>query len=344
MPQVATPVVWLVFAACAVTIGFGGVWLSRYGNVIAERTGMGGTWVGLVLLATVTSLPELVTGISAVTIANSPNIAVGNALGACVFNLAIVSVLDWLHREESLFDRADIGHLLSAAFGIMLLGFVAFNLVLAGGPGAWSIGHVGLYTPVIITFYAVSMWVVFSYQRRAMAKLTQESAQEHGGVTLRQAALRYAAAAALVLVAGTALPFAGKALALAYGWNTSFVGTLLVALATSLPELVVTVSALRLGAIDMAIANLLGSNLFDVLIIAIDDLFYRQGPILSHVSPVHAASTLSAIVMTGAFIAGLVFRPKSRLFGTVGWASLFLLVVYVLNGYLLFLWGGEAQG
>ena len=335
---------WFAFAACAAFILFGGAWLTRYGHAIAEHTGLGGSWVGMVLLATVTSLPELVTGVSAVTVADAPNIAVGDALGSCVFNLAIVSVLDWLHRGESLFDRADIGHLLSAAFGVMLLAFVAFNLVLGSGPGTWAIGHVGLYTPVIVGFYVLAMWIVFSYEKRAMAQLHERSGAGDEGMTLRRAALLYAGAALLVAVAGVVLPFAGKALAEAYGWHASFVGTIFVAFATSLPELVVTVSALRIGALDMAIANLLGSNLFDVVIIAIDDLFYRQGPILSHVSPVHAASTLSAIVMTGAFIAGLVFRPKSRLFGTVGWASLFLLVVYVLNGYLLFLWGGEAQG
>jgi len=330
---------WLLFAACAVLIGFGGFWLSRYGQVIANKTGLGGTWVGLVLLATVTSLPELVTGISAVAFANAPNIAVGDALGSCVFNLAIVSVLDWLHREESLFDRADIGHLLSAAFGIMLLAFVAFNLLLGSGPGSWAIGHVGLYTPVIIVFYLFALWIVFSYEKRAMASFTEETTERHGGLTLRQAVIRYAGAAALVLSAGTGLPFVGQALAEAHGWNAAFVGTLLVAFATSLPELAVTVAALRLGALDMAIANLLGSNLFDILVIAIDDLFYLPGPILSHVSSVHAASALTAIVMTGAVIAGLVYRPKSRVFGTVGWTSIFLLVAYVLNSYLLFLRG-----
>jgi cation:H+ antiporter len=330
---------WFAFAACAAFILFGGAWLTRYGHAIAEHTGLGGSWVGMVLLATVTSLPELVTGVSAVTVADAPNIAVGDALGSCVFNLAIVSVLDWLHRGESLFDRADIGHLLSAAFGVMLLAFVAFNLVLGAGPGAWSIGHVGLYTPVIVVFYAFAMRIVYQHEKREMARLAAGAAKK-GGVTLRQAILRYAGAAAIVLMAGTVLPFAGKALAEAYGWNASFVGTLFVAAATSLPELVVTVAALRIGALDMAIANLLGSNLFDILVIAIDDLFYLPGPILAHVSPVHAASALSAIVMTGAVMAGLVYRPKSRVFGTIGWASVFLLAAYVLNSYLLFLRGG----
>ncbi len=339
MPATNPVLVWLAFGACAVLIGFGGVWLSRYGNVIAQRTGLGGTWVGLVLLATVTSLPELITGISSVAVANAPDIAVGNALGACVFNLAIVSVLDWMHREESLFDRADIGHLLSASFGIMLSAFVAFNLLLAGGPGTWSLGHVGLYTPVIIGFYVLAMWIVFNYEKRDRAKFAGKLAGDDAQVTLPQAAKRYAAAAAVVLAAGSALPFVGQALAEAYGWNTSFVGTVFISFITSLPELVVTVSALRLGALDMAIANLLGSNLFDLLVIAIDDLFYLPGPILSHVSPVHAASALTAIVMTGAFVAGLVYRPRSRVFGTVGWASIFLLVAYVLNAFLLFLRG-----
>jgi len=330
---------WLAFAACTVLIGFGGVWLTRYGHAIAGHTGLGGTWVGMVLLATVTSLPELVTGISAVTVAGAPNIAVGDALGSCVFNLAIVSVLDWLHREESLFDRADIGHLLSASFGTMLLAFVAFNLVLGSGPGAWAIGHVGLYTPVIIAFYVFAMWIVFQHEKRALGRVARELERAPPEVSLPTAVRRYAAAAALVLAAGSALPFVGAALASAHGWHASFVGTLFVAFATSLPELVVTIAALRLGALDMAIANLLGSNLFDVLIIAIDDLFYLPGPILAHVSPVHAASALSAIVMTGAVVAGLVYRPRTRVLGTIGWVSLFLLAAYVLNAYLLFLRG-----
>jgi cation:H+ antiporter len=339
VPTQSLVLAWFAFGACALFITFGGVWLTRYGQVIAERTGMGGTWVGLVLLATVTSLPELVTGVSAVALAGAPNIAVGDALGSCVFNLAILSVLDWLHREESLFDRADIGHLLSAAFGTMLLAFVAFNLVLGSGPGTWSIGHVGLYVPVIFAFYFLAMWIVFSYEKRAMAQLARRPDAKGPAVTLRRAAMLYAGAALLVTVAGTVLPFAGQALAEAYGWNASFVGTIFVAFATSLPELVVTIAAVRIGALDMAIANLLGSNLFDVAIIAVDDLFYLPGPILSHVSPVHAASALSAIVMNGAFIAGLVYRPTSRVFGTVGWASIFLLVAYVLNAYLLFVNG-----
>jgi cation:H+ antiporter len=112
-----------------------------------------------------------------------------------------------------------------------------------------------------------------------------------------------------------------------------------VAFATSVPEMVVTVSAMRLGALDMAIGNLLGSNLFDILIVAVDDIFFTRGPILAHVSPVHAVTAMSAVMMTGIVIVGLLYRPKTRLFRAAGWASLLLLGVYLLNSFVLYLHG-----
>lgn len=121
--------VWLQMGACAILIAIAGTKLSRYADVIADKTGLSGNWIGLILLATVTSLPGLATGISAVTIAGAPNIAVGDVLGSCVFNLAILVLLDFLHRGDSVYSRANQGHILSAGFGIVLLGFVAMNLL-----------------------------------------------------------------------------------------------------------------------------------------------------------------------------------------------------------------------
>ena len=330
---------WLEFAACVGVIGYAGSRLSRYGDVIADKTGLGGTWIGLVLLATVTSLPELATGISAVTAAGVPNIAVGDALGSTVFNLALIVLLDFLHRGESVYTRASQGHILSAGFGIILLGFVGFNLLLAQHGAVPAIGHVGLYSPVILVLYALAMRTVFRYEQRQLAALAERAADRYPGVTLRQAALRYALASLAVVAAGTWLPFVGAQLAAAMKWGNSFVGTLFVAFATSVPELVVTVSAIRLGALDMAIANLLGSNLFDIAIIAVDDLAFLRGPILSHVTPVHAVSALSAAMMTGVAVVGLLYRPATRLFRSVGWASLFLFSIYLANSYVLYLYG-----
>jgi len=331
--------VWLEFGACALLITLAGWRLSLYGDVIAEKTGLGGTWIGIVLLASVTSLPELATGVSAVAAADAPNIAVGNILGACVLNLTYLVVLDLVHRGESIYTRARQGHILSAGFGVLLLGFVGFSLLLAQRVDGLSLGHVGIYSPVILLLYLISMRVVFSYEKKQMAAYVEVAAERYPHLSLRQAIVRFSLAALVVVGSGAWLPFVGEDIAGLYGWNTSFVGALFIAAATSLPELAVTLSALRLGALDMAIGNLLGSNLFNLLILAVDDLFYWRGPLLSHVSATHAISVMSALAMTGAVIVGLLYRPPGRLFRTVGWISVLLLLVYMLNAYVLFRFG-----
>ncbi len=329
-------IVWPEFALCAGVIAAAGSRLSRYGDVIADKTGLSGSLVGLVLLATVTSLPELITGLASVALVGAPDIAVGNVLGACVMNLGMIVVLDFLHREESVYTRASHGHILSAAFGIMLLGFVALNLLLAGRGIRLAVGSVGLYSPLIVALYLFALRVVYNHERRQTEQFIEELAERYPDLTLRQAAIRYALAASVVIGAALWLPFVARRLAAAMHWNETFVGTLFVSLATTLPEIAVTVAALRLGALDMAIGNLFGSNLFNLAILAVDDAFFLEGPLLSHVSQAHALSALSGIIMTGLAIVGLLYRPRGRVLGTVGWVSVMLAWIWFSNAYILY--------
>lgn len=329
--------IWLEFAVCLVLIAVAGYRLSLYGDMIAEKMALSRSWVGVILVASVTSLPELVTGVSSVTAAETPDIAVGDVLGSCVFNLLLIVLLDFLHRGESVYTRANVSHTLSAGFGVILISFVAMNLIMAGGGTSWSIGHVGFYTPVIFLLYVLAMRTVFRYEQLQQSPVA-DVAKLYKDATLRQAVIGYAIAAAVVVSVGVFLPFVGKSLAVAMGWGEGFVGTLFVALVTSLPEAAVSIAAVRLGALDMALGNLFGSNLFNIAILGIDDLFYLPGPLLSGVSQAHAVSAISAIMMSGIAIVGLFYRPKKRLFKTVGWASLFLLSVYMFNIYAFYLY------
>lgn len=337
--------IWLQFLFCAAFIGVAGYQLSRYGDVISHRTGLSGGWIGMALLATATSLPELVTGIASVTVANAPNLALGNALGSCVLNLFFLVLVDFLSRREPLWHRASQGHVLAAGFGVVMLGFMMVSLLVSHmaypgeNPLPAFLANLGfsLATPVVFVLYLVAMRTVFSYERSHSVPVPLEP--EETRPSLRLAIWRFAAAALVVLLAASWLPFVALELATAMGWTRSFVGSMFVALVTTLPELAVTLSALRIGAVDMAIGNLLGSNLFNVAIIAIDDLFYRQGSLLSDGSLVHAVTAGSAIVMTGLAMIGLFFRPRSRVLRAVGWVSLGLLAVYLLNTYVLYLYG-----
>lgn len=327
---------WGEFLLCSAAIGFAGYRLARYGDVIASVSRVSGTWVGIVLLATVTSLPELVTGISSVTVIDAPDIAVGDVMGSCVFNLLLIAVLDFFHRETPVYLKAGQGHILSAAFSIVLLGIVVFSQ-LAGETAALPIGHVGIYSPTIIALYVVAVRAIYVHERRTHTVL--EDAATRGGMSLQRAVVGYLGSAAVVVAAGIAMPHAAVRLASVMGWGQSFVGTLLVAGATSLPEAASTLGALKIRAIDLAFGSLLGSNLFNVLVLAIDDFAYLKGPLLAHASSSHVLTAVSAIIMTGVAVIGLHYRPAMRIFRIAGWVSLGLLTIYILNSLVLYLRG-----
>ncbi len=338
-PATELGTVWGQFAVCALLIAFAGGKLSRYGDVIADKSGLSANWIGVALLATVTSLPELITGISAVALAGVPNIAVGNALGSCMVNLSMLVIVDFLYRQESFYRCISRGHILSASFGIILLGCAGLSVLLADMSIVPAFSSIGFYTPIIALLYGVAVRVVMVYENQHLREFAEETADRYPGTTLRDALIGYATAAIVVVAAGMWLPFIGARLTEVMQWHGSFVGTLFIAGATTLPELAVTIGALRVGALDMAIANLLGSNLFNVFILAVDDLFFQEGPLLSFVSPIHAVTAVSAMLMTGTAMIGLLVKPGMRIFRTVGWISICLLTVYLLNFYVLYRYG-----
>lgn len=325
-------IVWTTFLLLAAVIAFAGYWLSRFGDVIAERTGLSGSWVGLILLATVTSLPELVTGISAVRVEGSPDLAVGDALGSCIFNLLLLCVVDFFYRPGCLFARAAEGHALSTGYSAVMLAIVGVNLL---APAAIPSLPVSPATLLIVPIYVLALRNIFTYERRRLLEPPEPAILRHPGATLARAVTGYAVSAAAVVAAGVLLPGAALDLAAAMGWTSTFVGTLFLAAATSLPELVVTLSAVRMGALDMAIANLFGSNLFNMVVLAIDDVAYPGGPLLSHVSPAHSVTILTALLMTGIATVGLIYRPTARPARAVSWVSLALVAAYAINALLL---------
>lgn len=327
---------WLSFFLCFAIITFAGYALSRYGDILAEKTGISSSWIGLTLLATATSLPELATGISAVTVVNVPDIAVGDVLGSTVFNLLILVLLDALYQRETIYSRAAQGHILSAALGALLIGFTGFSLILDHAGMSPALWHVGLYSPIIVLVYLTAMRSIHRYEKGTLDKYTENSAERYPEVTLREAIRGYLIAAVFVIAAGSFLPFIASDISDIMDWDQSFVGSFFVAAATSAPEVVVTIAALKLGAIDMAIANLLGSNLFDILILAVDDLFYVKGPLLANVDASHIITAFTAVMMSLLVIIGLIFRPQRRSVLKLTWISLSLLLLYILNGWVQF--------
>jgi len=328
-------VLWLQFLAASLVIVFAGVRLARYGDVLGEKMGLGRSWAGLVLLAATTSLPELFTGFGATALAALPDIAVGDVLGSCMFNLLILSFMDAI-QPEPISTRAHQGHALSIGFGLLLIAVAGLGLL--AGARLPPLGWIGLSTPILIVLYFVAMRVIFTHQKQTVARETREVAEElhYAGTPLRTAVLHYLMAALLVVGAALILPQLGAEIARQTGLGEALVGSLFIAITTSLPEIVVSLTAVRIGAIDLGIGNVLGSNLFNLLILGLDDVFYRQGSLLAAAAPSHSVAVVAVVAMYGLFQTGLTYRVLTKRF-VVAWDTGGIAVVYVAAVALTYL-------
>lgn len=329
--------IWIRFLIIATAIGVAGYWLSHYADKIAEKTGIARNWIGTILLATVTSLPELVTGISATVFADAPDLAVGDLMGACVVNLALLGIVDFVRRQESIYSKAKPGHVLSAALNITLLATVLFGLAFAGSKSSPTIAHVGPTTPVLLILYLASMRFIYQYERREKLDITaNEPPGRLAQIPLKSVILRYVVAALVVVGAGSQLPFVAEDIVHVMKWNNAFMGTLFLAIVTTLPETAVTISAIKMGSVDLAYSNILGSNLLNLALIGVMDFTYTPSPILAAASSVHIYSAASAILMIGIIISEATLAPSLRRGRWAKASSLGLISIFVFNCWLAF--------
>ncbi len=324
--------VWIKFVACLLIIFFSGRKVAKYGDIIAVKTGLGGVWIGVILISLVTSLPELFTGISAVTLVDSPDLTVGDLLGANAFNLFNLAVIDILRQNSSLLTTISRTHALTSWFSLFLVLIVAISIFVSNQIHPMSLGWVGWYTPLIILLYLLAIWRIFVRERQlpSPAESGVFADEEYPDKVYPY----FGISAAFIIGAGIWLPMIGEEIAVVYGWKQSFVGSLFLAFTTSLPEITVSYTAMRIGASDMAVANMIGSNLFNMTIIPVSDLFYVTGPLLASASLNQIITAATVIIMTLLFIAAIRSRPV-RLHRLSWWNSTFI-ILFLVNAYFSF--------
>ena len=331
--------VWLNFAIALVIIIFAGTRLARYGDAIAEKTGLGRLWIGLILLAAITSVPELATGISAVALVGDPDLAVGAIFGSNIFNLAILARIGTVLPYTPLLSLVSSRQLLVAFGGVLLIGVAGLGILAGDILSPVALGWLGVSSIVILLLY---LWLVRTMFRREQRGQSEEPAASESPLTLYHAEshravwLKFAAASAAVIGAGIWVSFLGDEIAMVTGWDTSFVGSLFLAASTSMPELVVTFAALRLGAYDLAVADILGSNMFNMAIILPIDFFYTKQTLLSAASSVHLITAAVGIVMTLVVIIGMRLKSKKKTFRLFSWYGVVLFGLYLSGFYILF--------
>lgn len=335
------PMPWLFFVVSAGAIVSAGTRLSHYGDQIAELTGLGRLWIGVVLMAAATSLPEVLTTVSAGWI-DAPDLAAGNLFGAGMSNMLTLGLIDLLYRQKRVWQQAALGHTLTATLAMVLTGLAAFFVLLRIEVVQ---SGVGIESVILLILYVLGMRLVFRQEDMARRQLEHKvvvEGMDEGHVIdgsrrdeIRRAVRGFSMGALVLLIAAPLLAWSAERIAEESGITATFIGTSLVAITTSLPELVVSISAVRLGAFDLAVGNLFGSNAFNMAAFFFADLAYRGGGLLNTVSSTHALTALWVIIMMNIGLMGIIYRAERR-FMLIEPDSLLIIVVYILGLWLLF--------
>jgi len=333
--------IWVEFVVCAALIFWAGSLLSKYGDVIAEKTGLGRVWLGAILIAGVTSLPELASGISAVAWLNMPNLAAGAALGSSLFNLALIAMMDLVYQPGRVLAKAHDVHILSAGLGVLLLGIVALGVLI--GPVMNGYGGLGIsiLSLAILVLYAVGARMIAGLEKERMAEVLEKEARENAydAISARKSYMTFFLSAISIVTLGIWLSTIGDRLSATTGLSVSFVGNLFLATSTSLPEIAASLAAIRLGAIDLAIGNVLGSNLFNTMLFFVYDIADGGNNFWASLTNANAFAAVMTMMMTGVVIISLMYRASPKTPYRISWDGFVLAGMYLGSMALLYLLG-----
>ena len=327
--------------------------LTRLADVLARKLNLDSGWVGVILLATVTSLPELATGGTATWIGNV-DLALGGIFGSCAFNITLIFLLNALWRRGSVLRGVSGSHALTSSFGIGLISLALIGVAVldkfAQKPRLAAAGEI-IWAVLLVVTYLGCVRLTYSFERnRKTARLPGDAGDKQAPETT----LWFQVALMAVIIVGASwwLACLGDTLStheielIGRPLGATFVGACFLALATSLPEIVTSVAAVRLGNLDLALGNIFGSNMFNIFVI----------PLLKVVSLINgeallitgaAADTtqnlivgLLAIILTTIAVGGLVYQSERRVLRHFGIDSILIVVTYAGGMCLLLIESG----
>ncbi len=327
---------WIEFFILVIIIFLTGKNLVKYGDILAEKLNIGKTLIGLIFIASITSLPELITGISAASYVQSPDLVAGEIFGSCMANLFLLAVLDAFVRDQPLTTKVHYGFTLSSSFGIVLISISGASLLLKDIIP--SIGWVSVSSFVIIFIYILALKITTNYERRLISSAAKEVAEElqYEEISLKEVIIKYSINSIFILFAATLLPDVGYKITETFGLSQTFFGSLFIAVTTSLPELAVSIAAVKLDLVQIAVANLLGSNIFNIFILPITDIFYLKGSIYKDMGIINLLPASFAVLMTGIVIIGLIYKAEKKFF-RLAYESIALILIYFIGIYIIFI-------
>lgn len=322
----------IIFAVCTLLIGIAGTRLAGIAVKLAERTGMGQIIAGALFVGMSTSLPGSVLSVTTAWQGHT-DLSIGNALGGIAAQTTFLAIADLFYR------KGNLEHAAASATGLaqttLLLSMLSVPLLAYAGP-EWMIFHIHPASILLFVIYAFGLNLLSEIRDEPMwhpkkTDLTQEDAkqdeQDRHPETNTRLWTEFLAYALLTALAGHMIGQAGLAIVDKTGISETAVGTFLTAISTSFPEFVSAIAAVRMGAVNLAVGDIIGGNAFDVLFLAASDFAYREGSIYGAFSDQHLFTIALVILMSGVLLLGMLNRER-RGIGNIGWESVAMLAMY----------------
>lgn len=321
--------IWVQLALCFGVLLYAGTRLARYADVLANNTKLGGLWIGLVLLATITSIPETIASASATGLFKDDDLALSTLYGGNTFNLLMIGVMDLLHRRIPLLKAVKRSQIFVFFSGIILLSVSGIAIIM-GSQGAIVLGSVSLTSIFLFVLYFILLY----YQQKTSI-IEERALDSNYDLAKHHIISKLILASFVVVAAGMWLSFLGEQISIATGLSSSFVGALVLGVSTSAPEVIVSLTALRIGAIDLAVANMAGSIMYRAAIIIVPDIF-GNGSILTSVSRGNLALVAAAIIMAVVVIIGISYPGRKKISNLFGWYTPVIIGAYLVSSLVVF--------
>jgi cation:H+ antiporter len=339
--QFSLPLTLLLFGGGAIVIAVVGSRLTRLADRLSDLTGLGEAVFGAVLLGATTSLPGSVASFTT-ALAGRADLAVSNAVGGIAAQTAFLVIADIVYRHANLeHAAASVTNLIN---GGLLVALLALPLLAATGPeiALWGIHPASLLILIVYVFglkLATATKNAPGWRPVLTAQTFEDEPDEDPvqGHTAWSIWVSFIALALIVAVAGWAVGVSGIALVRHTGLSETLIGSLFTAVATSLPELVTAVAAVRQGALTLAVGGIIGGNTFDVLFVVVADVAYRDGSIYHAISDQPLFIISLTILLTAFLLLGMIRRERSGM-GNIGFESVAVLLFYLAGMATLVLW------
>jgi cation:H+ antiporter len=322
-----------LFLLAACLIAFFGIRMTYAARDLAAATGMGEALTGAVFIGATTSLSGIIASATAAWHGQA-GLAVSNSLGGIAAQTLFLVVADMLYRKTNLeFAAASVENMMMSVQVMILLSvlLIAFNLpdasLFAVHPASFVLIVAYLFTlKLLVDTHERPMWLP------RMSRGTVLEPDREPGVKKGHAKpglfVDFAVCAAAVAIAGWLIAAAGMVIAERTGLSDGVVGGIFIAVVTSLPELVIAITAIRLGSLTLAVGDIVGGNAFDTLFVAVSDFFYREGPIFAAIEPTEKVWLGTAMLMNAVLLMGLMYRERKGI-ANIGMESALILVIYV---------------